>query len=267
MSEPGRRGRRDNGLAALAYVPLADVDPRIGDHLLDILWAAGIPAYLEPPPDTDALRQLTAPTQPVDRLWVDGDRRIDARTLVEAEAAQLPGERAADSPAEEVIPDDIDSLGADELAAWDEIVAQFTEDESDSDSDEGAAHPWPAAEDLDVPTRAPERPRQTPPTDEPRGRDLLDAIDALDGLADDDEGHFEPPPPPPIPRLSKYAALALAMMAGGVVLLFLPGLAGLSDSSGVFALGVIAIICGAGLLIWRLKEDRGGDGPDDGAIV
>ncbi|HEX3813147.1 MAG TPA: hypothetical protein VHX59_09920 [Mycobacteriales bacterium] len=265
MSEPSRRGRRDNGLAALAYVPLADVDPRIGDHLLDILWAAGIPAYLEPPPDTDALRQLTAPTQPVDRLWVDGDRRVDARSLVEAEAAQLPTERVSEpAPADVGYPDDIDSLGADELAAWDELVTQFSDG---PDAPDDAVHPWPAAEDLDVPTRAPDRPRQPPPADEPRGRDLLDAIDALDGLGDDDEGHFEPPPPPPIPRLSKYAALALAMMAGGVVLLFVPGLAGLSDSSGVFALGVIAIICGAGLLVWRLKEDRGSDGPDDGAIV
>jgi hypothetical protein len=266
MTEPGRRGRRDNGLVAVAYVPLADVDPRIGDHLLDVLWAAGIPAYLEPPPDTDTLRQLTEPTQPVDRLWVDGERRTDARSLVETEAAQLPVERSGEAlvggPAD--LSDGIGSLGADEEAAWAELMAQFAAPDTDP------VHPWPAAEDIDTPIRTPEPESRTEPrrpVDEPRGRDLLDAIDALDGLGGDDEGHFEPPPPPPMPRLSKYALLALGMMVAGVVLLFVPGLAGLSNSSGVFVLGVVAIICGAGLLIWRLKEDRGNDGPDDGAVV
>ena len=259
MSElPGRRGRRDNGLVAVAYVPLADVDPRIGDHLLDVLWAAGIPAYLEPSPDTDVLRQLAAPTQPVDRLWVDGERRGDARSLVEAEAAELPVER------EDAV--DESSLRADEEAAWQSLVEQFA-----SPSDAGV-HPWPAAEDLERPEPPPRPPTQAP--DPRRGHDLLNAIDALDGLGFDDnaygadfEEHYEPPPPPPFPRLSKYAALALAMIGAGIVLLFVPQLADLSDSSGVFALGVIAIVCGLGLLIWRLKEDRSDDGPDDGAIV
>jgi hypothetical protein len=244
MTEPSRRGRRDNGLAALEYVPLADVDPRIGDHLLDILWAAGIPAYLEPPPDSDPTRRQAAATQPVDRLWVDGERRTDARALVEAEAAELPGEPAKDG-----------TLAADEQAAWDELVAQFDDDDS--------GHPWPVAEDLDVPTTAP--PQQPTPAQQSNQTpgNLLDAIDALDGLSADDEGHYEPPPPPPMPRLSKYAVLALGLVAGGLALLFVPWF---GDSGGIFAVGVAAIICGVALLIWRVKEDRD-DGPDDGAVV
>src|SRR5688500_5745807 len=31
----GRRGRRDNGLIASAYESVGDVDPRVGEHLLD----------------------------------------------------------------------------------------------------------------------------------------------------------------------------------------------------------------------------------------
>lgn len=269
MSEPARRGRRDNGLVAVAYVPLADVDPRIGDRLLDILWAARIPAYLEPPSDTDALRALTAPSQPVDRLWVDGDRHSDARKLVEAEAAELPTEQ----PEPSAPPDRVGSrqLAADEEAAWNALVAGFA---TDGASD---VHPWPVAEDLEdtsgeteteagTTTRAPKRPR----TADPQSHNLLDALDALDGIGSEDEleGHFEPPPPPPIPKLSKYAVLALVLVVLGILLLFLPGLAGLSGSDGVFALGVISILGGVSLLIWRLKEDRSDDdGPDDGAIV
>ena len=49
-SEGGRRGRRDNGLDAAAFVPLVDVDPRVGEHLLDVLASAGVPAFLEPLP-------------------------------------------------------------------------------------------------------------------------------------------------------------------------------------------------------------------------
>jgi len=241
----------------MEYVPLADVDPRIGDHLLDILWAAGIPAYLEPPPDTDPARRHSAQTQPVDRLWVDGERRVDARALVEAEAAELP---AGDATPSRALPDGAGSqaLAADEEAAWDALVAQF-------DASADAVHPWPAAEDLDTQTTAPAVAKPEPPApakDEQR-HDLLDAIDALDALSTEDEGHFEPPPPPPIPRLSKYAVLALGLMAGGLALLFVPYF---GDSGGMFALGVVAILSGVALLIWRLKEDRD-DGPDDGAIV
>ena len=43
-----RRGRRDNGLDAADYAVAGDVDPRVGEHLLDVLAAGGIAAYLQP---------------------------------------------------------------------------------------------------------------------------------------------------------------------------------------------------------------------------
>ena len=52
MSAGGaRRGRRDNGLDASEYAVVGDVDPRVGEHLLDVLAAGGIAAYLQPSAD------------------------------------------------------------------------------------------------------------------------------------------------------------------------------------------------------------------------
>ena len=41
---------RANGLTASYYVPLRDVDPRVGDELLTKLGGAGIAAYVAPTP-------------------------------------------------------------------------------------------------------------------------------------------------------------------------------------------------------------------------
>ena len=84
---PGRphRGRRDNGLDATEFVPLADVDPRIGEHLLDVLGIVGIAAYLAPSADLNpVVRSTSLPARPTDRLWVDRDRLDEARGLLEA---------------------------------------------------------------------------------------------------------------------------------------------------------------------------------------
>ena len=47
-----RHGRRDNGLVAAEYAAAGDVDPRVGEHLLDVLALDGIAAYLRPSSDT-----------------------------------------------------------------------------------------------------------------------------------------------------------------------------------------------------------------------
>ena len=73
MSAGGaRRGRRDNGLDAADYAAAGDVDPRVGEHLLDVLAAGGIAAYLQPSADLNPiLRATTLPARPTDRLYVD----------------------------------------------------------------------------------------------------------------------------------------------------------------------------------------------------
>ena len=75
----GRRGRRDNGLPATSWSPLRDVDPRVGEHLLDVLEAAGIAAYLDPSADVGPYtREVSLPSPPSDRLFVDRARRSEA---------------------------------------------------------------------------------------------------------------------------------------------------------------------------------------------
>ena len=63
MTRPGGRGRRDNGLDATLWSPLRDVDPRVGEHLLDLLATQGIAAYLEPTADVP-LHAHRVPPQP-----------------------------------------------------------------------------------------------------------------------------------------------------------------------------------------------------------
>lgn len=83
------RGRRDNGLQARSYLALSDVDPRVGEHLLDVLYLAGIAAYLRPSMDTDVVtRAASLPSHPSDRIFVDRARLVEARRLVTAEAAE-----------------------------------------------------------------------------------------------------------------------------------------------------------------------------------
>lgn len=242
-----RRGRRDNGLDAANYVPLADVDPRIGEHLLDVLWAVGLPAFLEPASDVDPTRAIRVPSPPTDRLYVDSARRAEAHSIIDAALPNTPG-RLFPKP-EPTAPgrDDGPPLGLEEEAAWRELVANFDgaqPPEADSTADTSAAARLARGERI----------HQLPlPGD-------------LPSLPEDADEHFVPPPPPPIPRLSKETVGALALIALGAVLLIVPNVLYLAGQL-PFALGVLAILGGVGLLVWRMREDHDGDGPDDGAIV
>jgi hypothetical protein len=67
-----RHGRRDNGLVAAEYAAAGDVDPRVGEHLLDVLALDGIAAYLRPSTDLHPVTRSTMlPSRPTDRLFVD----------------------------------------------------------------------------------------------------------------------------------------------------------------------------------------------------
>src|SRR5262245_9105664 len=126
MTEP-RRGRRDNGLVAAEYAPAGDVDPRVGEHLLDVLALDGIAAYLRPSSDLHPVtRTATLPDRPTDRLYVDRVHLATARDYLARLAADA-GEPAA-SEAED--------------RAWSEIVAGFAAEAVPP------VRPWPAAEDL-----------------------------------------------------------------------------------------------------------------------
>ncbi len=81
---------RQNGLRASSFVPIADVDPRIADQLLDLLAFAHVAAYAEPTPGlTGVYRDHHVPARPLDRLWVDRSARATARQVLDRSLAHL----------------------------------------------------------------------------------------------------------------------------------------------------------------------------------
>ena len=229
-----RRGRRDNGLDAALWSPLRDVDPRVGEHLLDLLQAVGIAAYLEPASDVGPYtRTVFLPSPPSDRLFVDRARRAEARAVVDEHAPQ-----AAESTAEHARGPAGDRSGPrrdlDEDAEWAQIVAAF-EAEHGRTVVEG--------EPSDAPPPAPHEP------------DVLDRPDE----------HYEPPPPPPLPAPTPASLYAVLLVVAGVVLVGAPSVLHLSADVGLI-LGVIAIASGAAMMVARMRERSSDDG-DDGAVV
>jgi hypothetical protein len=74
---------RDNGFVARHYVPLADLDPRLADAMLDLLREENIAAYASP--STGRLGgylEVILPERPRDRLWVDREQRDRAAVLL-----------------------------------------------------------------------------------------------------------------------------------------------------------------------------------------
>ena len=292
MSTGGaRRGRRDNGLDAADYAAAGDVDPRVGEHLLDVLAGEGIAAYLQPSADLNPiLRATTLPGRPTDRLYVDRAYLADARaTLNRLTDGISPIPPAASRH------DNRDDAGASQRdidAEWAKIIAGFH-----TAADPTADTPWPAAEGVVDPTRGPDtRPDPTqadpprpdltrPPTGLPSAADFsgislnrrrtdnpapLDGLDPFAaGRVDDDEDEDEryiPPPPPPLPRISKYAVSGIVSIIVGFVLFLRPTLLPIGTNF-VTLIGFTAIIGGAITLVWRLRSGDDDDDFDDGAVV
>ena len=144
-----RRGRRDNGLDATLWSPLRDVDPRVGEHLLDLLHAVGIAAYLEPSADVGPYTRTVVPAQPAAGPAVRRPRpprrrpapsstqhvrreRADRRPARSAERGRRPSRRPS--------PGDLD-----EDAEWARIVSAFEAEHGRTVVD-GAAGRRPAAD-------------------------------------------------------------------------------------------------------------------------
>jgi hypothetical protein len=272
-----RRGRRDNGIDAADYAVAGDVDPRIGEHLLDVLGASGIAAYLQPTADLNPiLRATTLPARPTDRLYVDRTQLETAREFLHKATGgehPTPPPPPADPTAEPMSrPGATPQAEVD--AAWAEIIAGFH-----TTTDPTAEPPWPAAEGIE---EGATKPPPTPPrlqsaadfsgitlnrrrTDQPDPSSLLDGLDELD---DDEDERYVPPPPPPLPRISKYAVMGLLGVVLGFVLFLFPQLLPI-DADYVTLLGFAAIVTGAVMLVWRLRagDDDEDDDFDDGAVV
>jgi hypothetical protein len=114
---PAHRGRRDNGLDSEEFSPVADVDPRLADHLLDVLGLRDVAAYVEPAP---ANNPVTA-----DRLYVAADQTGAAREVLTEIASELGIEvsRGHERPESPDRPDPL--LGRDTDAEFAAIVASL----------------------------------------------------------------------------------------------------------------------------------------------
>jgi hypothetical protein len=236
---------------------VGDVDPRIGEHLLDVLAAGGIAAYLQPATDLHPVtRTTTLPARPTDRLYADRDHLATARDYLSQLTATKKPETETD---------------IDEEAAWASIIAGYHV------SVDPTSVPWPEAEDLETSgtAAADMETEPAPRTSIRRAPDQIEQASLLDGLDtfgapvpddDEDEG-YTPPPAPPLPRISAMSAGALVALVGGLVLFFWPTLLPLSQTTSLFvAFGLV--LAGFVTLIWRLRPgDDEEDEHDDGARV
>jgi hypothetical protein len=274
-----RHGRRDNGLVAAEYAAAGDVDPRVGEHLLDVLALDGIAAFLRPTTDLNPVtRSSTLPDRPTDRLFVDRTHLSTAREYLARLAAEAS---TGDDPARRATP----AEGGDLDDAWAQIVAGYHRTATD------ATPSWPAAEDVTTedgpaegrreepgddrwgagPAPAERTARRTwasPPGGEPEEPSLLDALDTFGAdLPDEDDEGFTPPPAPPVPRPSLPTILGVAGISGGLVVFLRPDLLPLAQGT-TMLLGFAACVAGVGTIVWRLRPgDDEDDDPDDGARV
>jgi hypothetical protein len=292
-----RHGRRDNGLVAAEYAAAGDVDPRVGEHLLDVLALDGIAAYLRPSTDLHPVTRSTIlPSRPTDRLYVDRAHVATARDYL----AKLAGEateterRATDTaPADTKSPNEaqpeetgLDAAtghpsagtsrlsGADVDAAWAEIIAGYDDTAEPHRANDPPADPPASRTELTngggrpayYRLTPPSRPRPTP-ADEPS---LLDGLDTFGSdLPDDENDRFTPPVPPPVPRPSRPTVLAIIGIVGGLAVFLNPDLLFFLNDGLAMFLGFTAIVSGFGTLVWRLRpgdEDDDTD-PDNGAKV
>ncbi|MEI4277612.1 hypothetical protein [Klenkia terrae] len=250
-----RRGRRDNGLQAALWHPLRDVDPRVGEHLLDVLREEGIAAYLAPSTDVGPYtRTQFLPSPPTDRLFVDRARRADARTLVDTHAdehlpaAPTPRRRRTDRAEDDAA---TDAEFARIVAAWEAEEAATGPTDLPVEPPADASAPPPAT--LPVTPPVVEQPRDDPPPP-PAEVPVLDRPDE----------HFEPPAPPPLPVLAPASLYALLLILAGAVCIVTPGTLGLSLDVGI-VIGVLAVVGGVAVLVSRMRDRSDDDG--DGAVV
>ncbi len=289
---------RDNGFVARHYVPLADLDPRLADAMLDLLAVERIAAYVAPSTGhLGGYLEVHLPARPRDRLWVDREQHDRAIGLLNAhtdpnsigqveqdDAAPIAPGNLLDAPQSASQPSTSPpspdagtqaTLGDDDV--WASVLASFdlpsyepplsSTDSADTDAeDRSAEHPVPRrvvrpertnpapVTSLDkAPPDLTPLPAALPP---PSGWDPLDLLDE----------HFVPPQPPPVPRLRPTTRWALVAIVGGLALLVLPHVIN-SMPDGAAALGIFLMIGGFIALIVNMRDDRGTDDDDNGAVV
>ena len=155
---------------------------------------------------------------------------------------------------------------------WAGIVAMFER------GSEAPVAPWPVSEDVDDDAPG----DRAWPAEEPRGllrRRPREGENPLDGPREEledpvgrdpaDDDHYVAPPPPPVPRAHPAFWGSIVAILLGLVLMVRPDLVlGSPSSNGTFGFGILLVMVGSGVLVWRLKDGPPTDsGSEDGAVV
>ncbi|MFC7344093.1 DUF308 domain-containing protein [Saccharopolyspora griseoalba] len=155
-------------------------------------------------------------------------------------------------------PEDID-------AAFAEIVADLERDETfarwSAEAKSGTA------EDETAEPEPPKAEAKPEPAAEPAAETGTGPRDWTPG--EEDEEHFVPPEPPPLPIPKPGALAGIGVVVLGLVVLLIPGLAGLPTTAQL-PLGLVLISAGIGWLLFRLRRappTDPTDPDDDGAQV
>ena len=300
VSEPPQR--RDNGLRADQFVALADVDPRLGEHLLDLLRLAEIAAYLEPTTDPRVASRYPV-SGPVERLYVESEQRQQARAVVVA-AAHEAGEAAAPMadarPSASPVSPPVSSSPTstppastpnDDVLAGIDLDAEFARIVSSFSGPSAAAAPADVAERKIGINRRRRDPGDPVDGDDPEGGPTSGDITSADldraaaeaahqrqadeqqaeldaELAEDDEEHFHPPPAPPFPVPTANTVGAVLLLVLGLVVLIRGDLFGLGSQMS-FPTSVLLLLAGSALIIRGLRDqpDPDEEPDDDGAAV
>jgi hypothetical protein len=261
---------------------VGDIDPRLGEYLLDVLGIGGIAAYLQPSSDLHPVTRATVlPFRPTDRLFVDRNHLDTAQEyfsqIVDAERAderstqpdQTELVEQADQPShpdqgEQPDRSDIDLKFASIVAGLN--LPSFPSWATDlkpppSGSEPGATNPRHPHRRRGDRSAAPDHSYPDDP-DEPS---LLDGLDTfgtgLEDEEDDNDEGYVPPAPPPLPRLSSATTAAILSITLGLALLFWPALVPL-DIDLTLLLGFGGILGGFLTLVFRLKPSNDDENDD-----
>ncbi len=235
---------RSNGLTALSYTPVADLEPQFAAALLGELRRQGIAAYIKPVESTSA-PGFAAPefrTAVRERLYVDTTACRQVRELIAAAEVES-------------------DLENDDLT-WAQIIAGY-----DSPVAPGRAT-WPAEEDVDD-TADSERPLAAPIQPmAPQPPPARPAWPAVEPPVNRSEDPFIPPEPPPLPHLDPYQQLAWVGLAGGPLLLLMAALFAVALPLWLSLAAVLGFVGGFLTLVATMERRSEDDGPsDDGAVV
>jgi hypothetical protein len=241
-------GRRDNGLTAPGFVPIAEVDLAFGPTLLVALARAQIAAYLQATADPD--REL---------LYASSTDRGDANTIVAAvwRAAQAAAAESASVP----VAGDSDASATDTAPMDPTRQAVSVPDPLAGRDTDSEFHALVADWHVDTVAAIRSAERDLSREDaEWRAR-----ISPPPPSTDEDEEHFVPPMPPPLPRLAATTIGAILLVAASILLLVAGGRLGLGTDM-IFFVGVGGILLGAGVFVMKLRAQPSED-DDDGAVL